>query len=62
MKREKICKHCDRPESNHPNHCVFEPLEISDGCVCDPNTWDGEIAPICGGYQGDGRYRGWKRR
>ncbi len=46
-----ICKHCGRPESDH---CVFELLEIPDGCVCDPNTWDGEIAPICGEYQGDG--------
>ena len=46
-----ICKHCGKTEKYH---CVFEPLVIPNGCVCDTGSWDGEIAPICDKYKGDG--------
>jgi hypothetical protein len=48
---ERICRHCHRLKSEH---CVFEPLNVPPGCVCDPATWGNEIEPVCEKYVGNG--------
>lgn len=47
------CKHCGRPEDEH---CIYSPVLVPPGCVCDVKTWDRtiDIPPVCEAYQGDG--------
>jgi hypothetical protein len=51
----KICKICGEREEDH-----HEPdwIEVPDGCVCHPKTWNYEtmkqIPPACDNYMGDG--------
>ena len=50
--RNRICRNCLRAEEEH---CFFQPIEIPNGCVCDPRTWlPNDIGPICRKYKGNG--------
>ena len=44
-----VCRICGLPEDEH---CIFEPMTMPDGCVCDPGSWDTEtVTPICKKYK-----------
>lgn len=50
-KKMKVCKLCGGTEEEH---CIFDPIEFPDDCVCDVMTWLiaelKEIPPICDHY------------
>lgn len=50
-----VCASCGLSEEAH---CVFDPLEMPDECVCDSGSWigctDGKVTPICEEHQGEG--------
>jgi hypothetical protein len=50
---KRVCRFCGEPEDEH-----HEPewIEVPDGCVCNPLTWDKDvIPPSCAEYVGNGR-------
>lgn len=36
MSDDLVCKKCSRLKSEH---CEYEPIEVPEGCVCDPYDW-----------------------
>jgi len=41
---EPICQTCRRPEDEH---CVFIPLAVPSGCMCDVFEWGDRITDVC---------------
>ena len=54
MAKLDICIHCGLPE---PEHCIFEPAIVPEGCQCDPVEWEnpGNLPPICDNFEELGR-------
>ena len=49
---KRVCRICGVAEDEH--HAP-EWIEVPDGCVCDPLTWDNNvIPPPCNEYNGNG--------
>jgi hypothetical protein len=52
---DKLCKKCRHCGNWECQHCVFAPMSVPEGCVCDVNTWGKDKLPaICEAYVGDG--------
>ena len=51
-KKDPPCRKCGRKKVEH---CDFEPVEIPDGCVCDPRDWADPtgVPGICSKFEAD---------
>lgn len=47
----QVCKNCKQYKDAH---CVFDPMDVPDSCVCDHNEWGDEIPEPCDKYVGPG--------